>query len=63
MLATARPEHENHEDVNFVYVNEHGDTKIRFQEKFRGKIVYDFSSIEELRELMETPSGELMKKV
>ena len=58
LLSTARAEFENHEDVNFVYVNEHGDTKIRFNEKFRGKIVYDFSSIEELRELMETPFGE-----
>ena len=58
LLSTARSEFENHEDINFVYVNEHGDTKVRFHEKFRGKFVYDFSSIEELRELMETPFGE-----
>ena len=57
LLSTARSEYEGHEDVNFVYVNEHGDTKVRFNEKFKGKFVYDFSSIDELRELMETPFG------
>ena len=36
--------------MNFIYVNEHGDTKISFHEKFEGKFVYDFSSIKELNE-------------
>ena len=57
LLSTARAEFESHEDVNFIFVNEHGDTKVRFHEKFKGKYVYDFSSIEELRKLMETPFG------
>ena len=57
LLSTARAEFETHEDVNFIFVNEHGDTKVRFHEKFKGKHVYDFSSIEELRTLMETPFG------
>jgi hypothetical protein len=57
LLSTARAEYEQHDDVNFIYVSEHGDTKIRFKEKFRGKFVYDFSTIEELRELMDTPFG------
>jgi hypothetical protein len=57
LLSMARSEYEEHEDVNFVYVNEHGDTKVRFNEKFKGKFVYDFSSMDELRELMETPFG------
>ena len=57
LLSTARSEYEEHEDVDFIYVNEHGDTKVRFEEKFRGKYAYDFASIDELRELMETPFG------
>ena len=57
LLSAARSEFEEHEDVDFIYVNEHGDTKVRFKEKFKGKYAYDFASIDELRELMETPFG------
>jgi FtsZ-binding cell division protein ZapB len=53
LLSKAREEFESHPDVNFVYVNEHGDVKVRFHEKWRNKFVYDVSSIEELRDLME----------
>ena len=53
LLSKAREEFEDHPDVNFVYVNEHGDVKVRFHEKWRNKFVYDVSSIEQLRDLME----------
>ena len=39
--------------MNFIFVNEHGDVKVRFHDKWQNKFVYDISSIEELRELME----------
>ena len=55
LLSQAQEQYRNHPDVNFIYVNIHGDVKVRFHNKFRGHFVHDVYSMEQLNELMEAP--------
>ena len=40
------------EEVNFVYADIHGDTKVRLKEAHNGKFVFLFNTIEELEKLL-----------
>ena len=55
LLLQTQEQYRNHPDVNFIYVNIHGDVKVRFHNKFRGHFVHDVYSMEQLNELMEAP--------
>ena len=39
--------------VNFVYSDAHGDIKIRLNNQFKGKYVYEINSLEELKDILE----------
>ena len=58
LLSQAQEHYRNHPDVNFIYVSIHGDVKVRFHNKFRGRFVHDIDSMDQLHELMEAPDDE-----
>ena len=62
MLKQARESYENHELIDFIFSDQHGDLKVKFKEDYKGKLFHPFFSIDELSGMIDPPDeddGEL----
>ena len=52
LLNEARSKYSDHDEVNFVYCDEHGDLKVRLNNPIEKRYAFKFRSIKELEELI-----------